>query len=684
MYSNLYGTASFGPATQRKTKNHLYGLCAATLGIALLWYAVWTILCATLVLSHVHYAYLLWAPIVPTIVTLAAAYFYGHRIVRWYDRDDTAPLVLALPRLTAWDWSCVVGAFVVMAVAADIGMRVPTVFAVCTAVCLCSTVLWSVHRRAGTVSVLAAPAERPALNLLRLAVLATVLLALYYFADRCDADDANYINLAIGAKRTVGAIYQFDTMIGDGPNLLHLPTYKFHSYELLGAVLSSYWNVSAITAIEVFLPAVPLMLTALFLFTALEPVIGRYWFVVALFYVATLFFNDVTYASWGIHGIIRYQQGKGFLVTALLPLIAALTARWFVRKQPVDLVALALANVCAVGFSANGLYGGPAASGFVAIAFLASRPRSAAAWKQTIALAPTIVWPAIVAAIIMVRHLALPSEQLKVGVPINMLNYVTGWGVEGRLLIALIAVTPLAVLRSRFAHPALLYVPCVLLLVLNPLGTAAVSAVTGNLGFRIFWSVPALLLVALLIVRLLLLAGVRSERTLIGIATLALAGSIASIAIANASATRIAWHAPSIKVDLADWATTRKLAAMTAAHCQILAPERFSALITQMEDAPYPVFARQLYLVHYRFTLLPANLAMRERLRRIVEGDVPMPIPSARAIAAQGIHVGMIAVAANSAARVSAQSLATVLALPGPRRTGDVMIWNGSCHRSPQ
>lgn len=658
--------------------NRLYGVIALTIGAFLCWYAIWTVECTALVLLQFHFDALLWAPIFPTLITIAAVLRYGSKIVPEYGQGQVAGLNLGSAPFRLTDWSLIVGVVLLGAFAAVIGNRFPFAAPVCIAAMGASLVLWAIARSRAS-SDAGQDGLQPGL---RLAFLTIALLTLYYFSHRYDADDANYTNLAIGAQRTAGAIYQFDTMIGDGPNPLHLPTYKFHSYELLGAVLATYTGLSAIAVLHLVMPAIFLSLTAMIMFVALKPVAGHYWFAACLFVIALLFWNDDTLGSWGVHGIIRFQQGKGFLVTALLPLIAVLTVRWFIKRRAIDLVALGLANVCAIGLSANGLYGGPAASGLIALAFVLGSWRSRAIWTQAVALAPTIAWPAIVAILIVTLKLALPSEVTTQSPPITQLNFVTGYYTEGRLLIALILLSPLAFIDTRLSVPALIYVPCALILILNPIGYQVLTAVTGNLAFRLFWSMPVMFMVALAIVKLLASAGVRQERVLVGLGCAAIVGAIAVVAVTDRLETRISWHEPSLKVERDDWTAAKRIATVATAGCRILAPERYSALLTQIEGAPYPVFARQLYLTHYRFTLAPQELLLRDRLRLIVDGNGEEDIPSRVELSAAAIPIGTIAVEAGSAARGSAERLARTLDLAGPARDGPLLIWSGDCKLS--
>ena len=102
--------------------------------------------------------------------------------------------------------------------------------------------------------------------------LPVLVLALYYFGHRPDWDDANYINLASGAQRSAAPICAVDTMLGDGPYAIHLPTYRIQSFELLGAALSSITGLAPIAAVHL-----QLVLAALVLALTLIPALGRDW-----------------------------------------------------------------------------------------------------------------------------------------------------------------------------------------------------------------------------------------------------------------------------------------------------------------------------------------------------------------------------------------------------------------------
>src|ERR1700675_1552886 len=226
-------------AVPRKGDFLLLGHAATIVGIALVWFAIWTVACNALVLSGFHYPAFLWALLATTILaSIIASCFYA-RIARIYTSDffETEPQLARpfSPRLAA--------ALAIAAIIAFWTQRTNSPVPYVGGTTLIALLMW---RSEQTERLLRGPSAMGAVGG-RLSLLILVLLAIYYFSHRADADDAKYINLAIGAQRTTGGVFQFDTMLGDGPGAIHLPTYKFHSFELLGAVISSVTGLEPIT-----------------------------------------------------------------------------------------------------------------------------------------------------------------------------------------------------------------------------------------------------------------------------------------------------------------------------------------------------------------------------------------------------------------------------------------------------
>lgn len=669
-----------------------YGHAAALVGVALVWYASWTLLCNVAVLAGLHYAQVFPVGLaIPTIVAGVAGWLWWMPVARAYryggapgvPRGVSPMLVVALAIAAA------TGAMLIainheapgliwpgrhlMAPRDYAGAAVVFVGAVLTAWCLARV----------PVAAIGAPRRDHGRDLVggridwRLLAMLIVLFGLYYFGHRADEDDSNFVNLALGAQRSAGSIFQLDTMLGDGPTPLHLPTYKFHSFELLGAAVSSLTGIAPIVALHLVLPVPELLLLALVFWLVLAPVLGRHWLAAAIMVLAFLFLDTRTFGSWGLQGVVRFFQGKGFLVTALVPLIAGLTARWMIRGRWSDIVALGLAEACAVGFSANGLYDGPTCSALVAAAFVVSAIRDPQRWRRAIGLLPTLVYPAAIALVIVTQHLAFPSEVIVRDASLPQLLSVASGGI-GMVLMVLILVSGAGLIHLPQRRAALVFTPLSLLLLLNPLTWPLIQSATGNLAFRIFWAVPWPLLIGAALVTLMLRVGIRRELLVLPVAAAGLLVAIL-VNVRAEPAYRVHWHRPTLKVNPAQEADAAFLAGVTRPGCRVLAPEIVSQWLTTMAQAPYPVFAREMYLVHYRFTMQPRERRLREELRRVVDGDGTATPPDPAALAAAGIPIGTVAAIVGTPAAASADALAHRLNLPGPGRHGDLLVWAGAC-----
>jgi hypothetical protein len=656
-------------------KDRSYGLAAVLLFVLLLWFGCWTIICNALVISGTHYKALVWGLGGATILAgLIAIPIIPRIFVRYSDSSSTEAAA-------AWGQAerplVAIGLIVVALAGGLLTSRFQSSGLLIAMTAILSFIAWRF---------LPTPAAQPlrgppALGILFVFVL---LCLLYYFGHWSDWDDANYINMALGAQHTKGLVFQFDTMLGDGPGPIHLPTYKFHSFELLGAVLSSLAGLSPISVIHLVLPAPALAGLTLVLYLVLKPLVGQRWVSTSVFMLAFLYAVTESLGAWGMHGVLRFYQGKGFLVTALVPASAALTARWFVRRDRYDLVGLGLIHVCALGASANGLYVTPLASAFTAAAMALGDVRRD--WRGTLAallwLAPTLIYPVALAGAGVFAHLYLPSEVTGPQPGYDNFRFVTGWGWAGRLSLAVLPLAAIGFADRRLRLAAALYLPLAYLLVLSPPGWTVASLVTGNLGFRFFWAIPAGLIAGLVLD--MLCRHVLGPRAWLG-----LVAALATLLIAlvyNARLVeppfRTVWTKPGLRVVSADYTAAVTLARLAPAGCNVLVPERVAVWLSTMDGAPHPAFVRSLYLKHYRFTMPAKELAVRWRLFNIVEGTVDNQPPALSALSAAGIHIGLVA-ASDLRSRQAGAKLADILGLRD-RGTigGNIIYWRGSCQKT--
>ena len=653
-------------------------IVAAGIGAFLLWYSCWTVICNAAVLSGAHYDTLFpQALALPTLVSFVCWRFIADNARRNYG-------VVATPELPrAWHPD--------FTLAALVGLSGVALFAVATAsvdadslaaenllvgpailVATSAAVGFVIARRKGTTFVQTEPAND---GWWRLVALIAVLIFLYYFGHRQDEDESFYLNMVVGAQRSQGSLFLYDTLSGDGPRQIMLPTYRIHTFELLFGAVADLLNIAPIYVSHLLLPLPLIVLIAGIYWLVLDRILGVRWFVASLFVPAVMMFDTQGYWTWGLHGFVRLFEGKALLVTAMVPLIAALTARCLEGRDRSDFLALGLAQCCAVGVSANGIVIAPFASGLVALAHLVASPRMATL-RRAIWLVPTLLYPILAALAILALDDARPSEMRSAGEGALYLFAVAGHGRVAVVMLALLMCFGIAARHISSYRVALAYVPATLAITLNPLSWAAISALTGMLGFRIFWAIPAPLMIAALVTVILMRLGVRSEGRLAALALASVVASAAFNAVVSPPGLRIYWHLPTLKVDREDYRDATLLANMTDPRCAVLAPENISLWIAAIPGAPYPVFTRRLYLDMYQFTMPVAEREARIRLADMVDKGSPAePADLARL----PVVVGTIAVMRDPDIAKSAAQLARTLDMGPPRVTANMLVWTRRC-----
>jgi hypothetical protein len=620
-------------AENRVAANALaYRLTLTFTAFVLLWFAIWTVTVNGFVMVGSYFNVLPWCLLGTTALAIPLAAFSFPRLLSHYEFGEmvaASTMHRAAPKI-----ACLLAIAALGAIVAHLTRSWVVTFVAATSV---TVFAYLIARR--SIVVREEPDDQFALSLLLIWI---VILSLYFFGHRPDWDDSALLNFAAKAPQTHGQIFALDTMVGDGPHPIFLPTYKFHAYDLLVATLSSLSGLEPIQVAHLALPVVTLSLLASTMALVLRGAVGAQWVTAALFSLGLLYANMVTLQSWGMNGLARFHQNHGALVLIIPLLAAGLTVHWFLKRHWADLVALTVLQICAIGVSANGIYLGPLASGFVAVAYFLSNPRQnwSAAWR----LLPTLIYPVVVAALIIVRHLALPSEQMTAGDSFSALRNVVGWRAEGLAFLALLPLAPLIANDERSRAAAAFYFPVTLLLVLNPVGWHVVSGVTGNLGFRIFWAVPGVFVAGAACARILESLGLVSKLIGPALGLSALCIGIAYNQRAAGPDTRVQWHRPDLRVPQEDYKIAKVLASLTPAGCKALVPAKYAVWMTGLKRAPYLVSVSSLYLTEYRFTEPQDELAARWALFNLVNGNsVTGEMPSPDQIRKYGMNVGLMA-----------------------------------------
>jgi hypothetical protein len=135
-----------------------------------------------------------------------------------------------------------------------------------------------------------------------------------------------------------------------------------------------------------------------------------------------------------------------------------------------------------------------------------------------------------------------------------------------------------------------------------------------------------------------------------------------------------------LKVDPANYERAKEIVALTSPGCGVVAPEKVAAWITTIDNYPFPIAVRSLYLKLYHYTMPASEVSYRGRLFDVVTGEVPMMLQSGDAsVAHDRFHIGTVASFKANPNFEQASDLAKELGLTLQPRTDDFVIWTGPC-----
>ncbi|MEE4212653.1 MAG: hypothetical protein V2I43_25695, partial [Parvularcula sp.] len=289
---------------------------------------------------------------------------------------------------------------------------------------------------------------------------------------------------------------------------------------------------------------------------------------------------------FGHHALPRYFHGKAPFLVVMVPLIAVLTTAALRNDDRRALLFLAGSMVVAIGMTANALYAAPLTAALVGLAFFFTKRGER--WR-TLRLPFAVIYPFALAAYLILFAPPGGSERedtTTIGGTLWSVFGAPGIMVLGLSAIFFAAVLPL--LNKRFTGLAF-YVVAAFVFVLNPLlWPVYEDYVTGNINYRLFWTVPLPFLFAVGL-GIIWRASNRVFRValLIGLAILVLGpGSIL-------------WRAdPGLhvrKVPSERFETATGLVDLLDKPSLLLAPEEISAWVPVLESAPYLVEAQRIY-----------------------------------------------------------------------------------------
>lgn len=463
-------------------------------------------------------------------------------------------------------------------------------------------------------------------------------MVLTLVAHRPDQDDCQWISWAVAALDDPHAgILRYNTMNAPPWTPLTPDAYRFHSFEMLGALVSWLTSVPPIAVFHLlFAPIAALLAIAAYtrLFRLLSP---RHWGYGVLAVFVFLCANGDTHWSWGNFSFVRLHQAKGILVTVILPMIVVYGLR--LARQPTcrSWVLLFSVQIVALGASFSALFVAPPVAVLSLVAGLPDLPRQEQIRRLALGLSTSVY---LIAAGILLKFTSpslghfLPTgaardifdpKALSTIVPVwKQATEVFG---EGRSLVfgLLVTVIAWALAENRISRRLCVVFPAgVLLFFFNPVATPFLTMNVTGLGiyWRVLWILPIPAMVGIV-----LLAPLSTpwglwrgwQRHLAFVSLLAAVFFVLHqqhIFSKENRAVRLSM--PSLKVT-PTYHVAKSIVSLTKGPRQsrpvVLGPNEVTLWLPTFRRHPYPLCAR----LNYGYTL-GADSAQRRRLKYYVAG----------------------------------------------------------------
>ena len=156
-------------------------------------------------------------------------------------------------------------------------------------------------------------------------------MVLVAITHRPDPDDAQYLNFVVTAMDfPFESLFSHSGLWQDSNVPLESPIYRFHTYELLVAVLSDAFSVNHKTVYYLILAPIFGGIAILVHWRLAQYLAPQYAFSVLLAWLVLVLVLGDSHREFGNFAFVRLYQGKGLLVTIGLPLMSSV--RFTIRR----------------------------------------------------------------------------------------------------------------------------------------------------------------------------------------------------------------------------------------------------------------------------------------------------------------------------------------------------------------
>jgi hypothetical protein len=470
-----------------------------------------------------------------------------------------------------------------------------------------------------------------------LVALAVVCLGVTLVSHRPDADDAFYLNLAVAAREAPGApLLAGDTLHRVAGAPLALPVYRVHSYELLQATLARWTGRPVLDVAHLWLPALAALLLPFVHARVLRRLVPRAWPAATGVVVAVLLFAAAASHGWANFGLVRLHQGKGVLLSLLLPAVVGYGLRFARRGDLRSWLLLAAAQIAALGVSASALWLAPAVAGTALLAGLPSPGSNHGTRRLGLGLAAS-AYPLAAGLLLRAETMntfaqaAVPSPEMSKAsgeLAAEALAAVLGPGFIGAAtLFVVIAAWSFA--RTPVARRLCAFAAAAALLLWNPFLADRIAAhlTSAATYWRVLWVLPLPTLLAVVLVLPMERPGDRAPGlrawAAVAFASLLVFGGLAladprSAVLSAKNSVRLDW--PGWKVPPKEFAVARIVVEASGPDQVVLAPQAVAPWIPTLAGYPAVLVVRIPYLPVLAPVLQERELQQRVRLMRLVSG----------------------------------------------------------------
>ena len=466
-------------------------------------------------------------------------------------------------------------------------------------------------------------ADTAARWLLPIMAIAMAILALW--VSRPDQDDAFYVGVAAFASgHPHEALLAFDPMLVERAWPLIFPSYRFASYELLGATLAWVTGMPAAATMHILLPPLfgALAVIATWeLARVLAP--ARASTIVATVFVLTLLLGEMP-RSPANFSFDRIFQGKAILLSVVLPYLFATSLRYAssagTRR---DLMLVGASYLAAIGVSNFGMLIAP----MVGVTAACSALVAIGGWQRTLKL--------MLMALIPLPYLGWVAYQSHDGQALAAAAleppfaiWHSTFGGAGSFIVASLlllgpAVAPDSRLRRLLACPPII----LLLILLNPLLAPLIShyLTTPPVYWRVTWQTPILIYAATALV-FALRRGALPSGLRVAVAIMAIMSIWKLLPTQTLrSDNSVQWSFATVKTDRNATIAADLACSLTAAG-RLLAPDAVSGIAAMRESHPTLVSAREMYIYLLRGVIPAEDYQRRMRLDSMVNNGEPLPV----------------------------------------------------------